>query len=159
MTQEPEGGGPIWQPPFAIGERFARELMFDEKSVREFAVMALDPNPLHLDVEAASRTRFGGLIASGAHSTSWLLGTLGAMVIPRCHSVGLEFDFKLRRAVPADRIAIAEWIVTSLEAKPSLNGHIMGLAGALRDPAGEVMVAANGKILLLADLDPPKNRG
>lgn len=66
MTKEREGGGQIWQPPFAIGERFARELMFDERSVREFAVMALDPNPLHLDVVAASRTRFGGLIARTA---------------------------------------------------------------------------------------------
>jgi acyl dehydratase len=140
-----------WQPPFAIGERFTRELVFERQGIKQFATLALDPNPLHLDDDFAARSRFGGLIASGTQSMSWILGSLGVFVTERCNSLGLEFDFKLRRAVPADCVAVVSWEIMSLQAKPSLNGHIMMLKGELRDQTGQAMVTANAKILVLAD--------
>jgi hypothetical protein len=148
-----DGKAQSWQPPFSVGERFSRELMFDKETIRAFSLAALDPNPLHLDEDLARNSRFGGIIASGTQTMSWLLGSLGGFVIPRCHSLGLEFNFKLRRAVPADRIAIVEWVVTTLQEKPSLNGYIMGVSGALRAPDGEAMVTTEGQLLLLASLD------
>ena len=120
-----------------------------------FSRAALDPNPLHLDADIAAASRFGGLIASGTQSIAWLLGSLGTWVLERCPSLGLDCDFKLRRAVPADRLAVITWHVVSVSPKPSLNGHIMRARGTLCDPQGEVMVAANASILLLRDLGPP----
>lgn len=40
----------------------------DEKDVVEFA-SRYDPQPMHVDPEAAAQGRFGGLIASGWHTT------------------------------------------------------------------------------------------
>jgi acyl dehydratase len=148
---EPESYSKAWQPPFAIGEQFTRELVFDRQTIKQFATLAMDPNPLHLDDDFAARSRFGDLIASGTQSMSWVLGSLGGFVNARCNSLGLEFDFKLRRAVPADCVAVVAWTVVSLTAKASLNGHIMVLKGELRDQSGEAMVTANAKILVLAD--------
>ena len=154
---EPDGTSQAWQTPFTIGERFTRELVFERQGIKQFAALALDPNPLHQDDDFAARSRFGGLIASGTQSMSWILGTLGEFVTVRCNSLGLEFDFKLRRAVPADCVAMVTWVVNSLEPKPSLNGHIMGLTAELRDAAGRIMVTANAKILVLADFTLPNS--
>jgi hypothetical protein len=151
---DPGGGLLAWQPPFAIGEQFTRELVFERHGIKQFATLALDPNPLHLDDAFAASSRFGGLIASGTQSMSWILGSLGGFVTERCHSLGLEFDFKLRRAVPADCVAVVTWEVVSLQAKRSLNGHIMVLKAGLRDQSGQIMVTANATILVLPDFSP-----
>jgi len=83
------------------------------------------------------------------------MGSLGTWLLARCPSLGLECDFKLRRAVPADQMAVVAWEVISTTAKPSLNGHIIVLRGSLSDLQGQVMVAANATILLLKDLGMP----
>ena len=140
-----------WPAPFTVGERFTRVLLFDRESVKQYATLSLDPNPIHLDEAMAARSRFGRLIASGTHSTGWMSGMLGVFVGERSPSLGLELNFTLRRAVPADQEATVMWEVQSLEAKPTLRGHVMQLAGTLCDPAGVLMVSATAKVLLLRD--------
>jgi acyl dehydratase len=50
---------------FAIGEKFVSPgITITEGMIVEFA-LAYDSQPFHLDVEAAKRSNFGGLIASG----------------------------------------------------------------------------------------------
>jgi acyl dehydratase len=50
---------------FAIGERFVtRGVTLTESLIIDFA-MTYDPQPFHIDVEAARRSNYGGLIASG----------------------------------------------------------------------------------------------
>ena len=50
---------------FAIGERFVtRGVTLTESLIIGFA-MTYDPQPFHIDVEAAQESNYGGLIASG----------------------------------------------------------------------------------------------
>jgi len=50
---------------FAVGERFeTRGVTLTESGIIDFA-MTHDPQPFHIDVEAARRSNYGGLIASG----------------------------------------------------------------------------------------------
>ena len=50
---------------FAIGERFrTRGVTLTESMIIDFA-MTYDPQPFHIDAEAARRSTYGGLIASG----------------------------------------------------------------------------------------------
>ncbi|MDH3475992.1 MAG: MaoC family dehydratase [Rhodospirillales bacterium] len=50
---------------FEIGERFeSRGVTLTESQILDFA-LAYDPQPFHLDREAAAASPFGGLIASG----------------------------------------------------------------------------------------------
>ena len=44
-----------------------------EEEIVEFA-MRFDPQPFHVDAEAAERSPFGGLIASGWHTTALFMG-------------------------------------------------------------------------------------
>jgi acyl dehydratase len=56
-----------------IGDRFALgSHVFTAEEIKAFAAR-FDPQPFHIDEEAAARSHFGGLCASGWHSTStWM---------------------------------------------------------------------------------------
>ena len=51
------------------------EVVMTEAEVLEFA-RRYDPQPFHIDPEAAARSMFGGLIASGWHTASSYMGLL-----------------------------------------------------------------------------------
>jgi acyl dehydratase len=53
---------------FAVGECFqTRGVTLTESGIIDFA-MNYDPQPFHIDVEAARQSNYGGLIASGFHT-------------------------------------------------------------------------------------------
>jgi acyl dehydratase len=53
---------------FTVGERFAtRGVTLTESGIIDFA-LRYDPQPFHIDVEAARQSNYGGLIASGFHT-------------------------------------------------------------------------------------------
>ena len=53
---------------FAIGDRFTtRGVSLTESMIVDFA-LTYDPQPFHIDVEAARQSNYGGLIASGFHT-------------------------------------------------------------------------------------------
>ncbi|MCA6115892.1 MaoC family dehydratase [Bradyrhizobium sp. WSM 1738] len=53
-----------------VGQRFTSEAhTVDEAQIREFAVQ-FDPQPFHTDTQAAERTFFNGLAASGWHTAA-----------------------------------------------------------------------------------------
>lgn len=57
--------GNQWFEDFEVGQRFvSRGVTLTEASIIEFATR-YDPQRFHIDREAAARTHFGGLIASG----------------------------------------------------------------------------------------------
>jgi len=55
---------------FAVGQRFATgRITVDAADIKAFAA-AFDPQPFHLDEEAARTSLFGGLAASGWHTAA-----------------------------------------------------------------------------------------
>lgn len=53
---------------FAVGEKFTtRGVSLTESMIIGFA-LTYDPQPFHIDVEAARESNYGGLIASGFHT-------------------------------------------------------------------------------------------
>jgi acyl dehydratase len=53
---------------FAVGDKFTtRGVTLTESMIIDFA-LAYDPQPFHIDVEAARASNYGGLIASGFHT-------------------------------------------------------------------------------------------
>ena len=55
---------------FQVGERFRSPgVTLTESDIIGFA-LAYDPQPFHIDAEAAAKSSFGGLIASGLHTLS-----------------------------------------------------------------------------------------
>lgn len=56
-----------WFDDYQVGDEFLSEpVEFTENEIVEFA-LRYDPQPFHIDREAAKRSPFGGFIASGTH--------------------------------------------------------------------------------------------
>src|SRR5882672_8639184 len=63
-------GEPLYLDDFHVGQRFASAThLIDTAQIKAFAGQ-FDPQPFHLDEEAAKRTLFGGLVASGWHTAA-----------------------------------------------------------------------------------------
>ncbi len=135
--------------PWTLGEADIQTLVFDKPSIRAFATMSGDANPMHHDAEFAAATRFGGLIASAGHYSAQMMGAVATWLSQRTGSLGLEFTFQFRRAVLVDSVMTLEWRIIDIVSKPSLKGHIVSMEGALRQADGAVAVVATCKGLVL----------
>ncbi|WP_137389388.1 MaoC family dehydratase [Rhodoligotrophos defluvii] len=138
-----------WVPPFQVGESFSREVVFDAESIRTFARMALDDNPLHHDEDYAKTTRFGGLIASGTQTIGVTTGSVAAFLTGRCSALGLQFNCTLRRAVRAGEAATIFWRIDKITPKASLGGYLLEMTGRLVTSAGQDAVAVKATTLIL----------
>jgi acyl dehydratase len=135
--------------PFRIGERFSKPLVLDAESIGEFATMVGDPNPLHLDESAARDSRFGGLIASAAQTSALMTAFTAHFVTERAPGLGLEMNYRFRRAVKCGDPLLIVWEVSAIEPKPKLNGYIVTFTGSLTDSAGEIGVSGEVKTLVM----------
>jgi acyl dehydratase len=131
-----------------VGETFSKRHLFTAADISDLARRAGDLNPLHHDADKAAKTRFGGLIASGAQTSALLMG-LAAAYLSRDHdTAGLEFTFRLRRGVPAGTDAILSWEITSVEPNPKLGGDLVGFRGEIADAAGQRYLNAEGRAVV-----------
>ena len=142
----------------AVGERFAERVEFDADSIREFARLCGDFNPLHHDTDYAAQSPFGTLIASGPHVTSRMMALTATHFSATCQPLGLGFTFRFVRAVPAGVTLDLQWDLTALEPKRSLAGDMITLDGRAIDDDGVVYVTGHGTLLLRPRHAPPGAR-
>jgi 3-hydroxybutyryl-CoA dehydratase len=136
------------QQPVEVGARCEREACFDAASIKAFATLCGDHNPLHHDEARARASTFGGLIASGPHVTSLMMG-LDASWLTRDHdALGLGFEFRFLRAIPAGTVLKLAWTVTACRYKPSLDGFVVEVEGEATDVAGTVYTTGRGANLV-----------
>ncbi len=133
---------------FKVGDTFEARLHFTADSVRRFAAMTGDTNPLHHDEAYARASRFGGLIACAGDYTAQMMGALAKALTARGGALGLEFQFKFLRAVHAGETLDLRWVVAAVTPKPGLGGHIVQVEGTLARPDGTVSVAATSKAVV-----------
>jgi acyl dehydratase len=130
-----------------IGETATRTRHITEADIRAFATMCEDFNPLHHDAEAAAASRFGGLIASGPHYVSLLLGLLATAYSKHGPQVGVECSVVFAKPVrPGDTIEF-KWVVR--EIAPKSKGDIVTLDGSITNQHGDTVLTAIGKILAI----------
>lgn len=136
--------------PVEPGYRFSRLHTFDEEQVRAFALATGDVNPLHHDVEFARGTRFGGLIASGTHTASLLMGLTASHFAAKGTVLGINFSVDLLRPVLASETVSIEWSVTSIATR-SKGGCILDLQGSMKGADDRTRVLAQGTVLFTPD--------
>ena len=134
--------------PVRLGARASRRVTFDADAIREFATLSGDRNPLHHDEHAAADGPFGTLIASGPHVVALMMGLDATFLSQRHLALGLGFEFRFVKAVPAGATLTLEWTVSGVEHKRSLAGDIVSVEGRAIDDAGTVYVTATGRNLL-----------
>jgi acyl dehydratase len=130
------------------GERFSSQVTLTPREVAACAQAAGDDNPIHHDPEFARSTRFGRVIASGAHTTALLLGLTASHFSRRGAMLGLEFWVRFRRAVFADETIRLEWLVIRVRPSPKLGGDIVELRGRIKGQDGATAVGAKGVVLV-----------
>ena len=133
--------------PFA-GETFFKRHVFTPEDIADFASRAGDWNPLHHDVDMATGTRFGGLIASGTQTAALLLGLVASHLSKTHEPAGLEFSFRFRRGIPAGTEATLTWRITAIEPSAKLRGDLVTLAGEITDDDGHRYVSCEGRAVI-----------
>ena len=133
--------------PLRVGEFAVREIPLTAEDIVRYATLCGDTNPLHHDEAAARSSRFGGLIASGAHTLALLTGFCAAFTTSRAPCVGLEFSYQLRRAARAGDTLRMRWEVVAVEPSAKLGGDLVTLRGEIRDKGEALLVTASGKVL------------
>jgi acyl dehydratase len=129
-------------------ERFSSEITLTPTAVREYAVSVGDTNPVHHDPEFAAASRYGRLIASGAHTTALLLGLTASHFSTKGSMVGLEFWVRFRRPVFADETVRLEWLVVKVTPNEKLGGEVVELRGRIRGQDGKTALGAKGRVLV-----------
>src|SRR5262245_57933113 len=112
---------------FAVGQTFgSARLRVDKERIKSFAA-EFDPQPFHLDDDAAGATIFRGLAASGWHTAAMTMRLLvDSELKPAGGIVGAGFDeFRWPRPVrPADELQLTSEV---LEVRPSKSRPGQGL--------------------------------
>jgi acyl dehydratase len=72
----------------------------NEEEIIEFA-SRYDPQPFHIDPEAAASSPFGGLIASGWHTTALFMGMFVRGILVDTASMGSPGVEEIRWTAPA----------------------------------------------------------
>ena len=112
---------------FAVGQTFGSgRVRIDEDRIKSFAA-EFDPQPFHLDAEAARKSLFGGLAASGWHTAALTMRLLVESEIkPVGGIIGAGFDeLRWPRPVrPGDELRVESEV---LEVRPSKSRPEQGI--------------------------------
>jgi acyl dehydratase len=101
-----------------VGQKAARTRTVRERDIELFTELTGDRNPLHYDAEAASGSRFGGIIVQGG-VTSGLLNAVVAEELPGPGSVFLHVDWSFKAPVrPGDELTAEVEVLETREDKP-----------------------------------------
>lgn len=114
----------------AVGMTVSIQNTVTEQDIVDFARVSGDHNPLHMDEEYAKQTQFGGRIAHGALSASYISAVLGND-LPGPGAVFLELSLKFVRPVRigdtvTSTATIAEMIERGNRVKLAVKGEVAG---------------------------------
>jgi acyl dehydratase len=136
---------------FAEGQRYGSgRLTVDKERIRSFAA-EFDPQPFHLDEEAARRSIFGGLAASGWHTAAMTMRLLVQSEFkPAGGIIGAGFDeFRWPAPVrPGDELHLE---IEVLEVRPSKSRPSQGLVKirtTTKNQKGEAVQVSVGNLIV-----------
>jgi acyl dehydratase len=132
-----------------VGEVFERRVTFDEARARAFATLVGDFNPIHHDESFATASRFGGLIISGTQSVALLMAMTATFLSARGAALGLDYQFRFRKAVRMGETCDLKWVVTEVLPKPGLGEIVSFDASMTITSSGDVAVSGTGKCALM----------
>jgi len=125
-----------------VGQTAEYQRVVSDEAVRAFAQITGDFNPVHLDDQAASRTRFGGRIAHGMLSAG-LVSAAIANELPGAGSIYLAQT--LRFTAP---VRIGDTVTVSLTVLELLSRKRVRLSTVCKNQNGETVLDGEATILV-----------
>ena len=127
-----------------IGDKFTKSKQITDGVVRAFAELSGDYNPIHLDEEFASKTRFGKRIAHGMISAALISAVLGNEFKEK-KVVYMSQELRFIAPVFIDDTVTATATVKNIrEDKP-----IVTIETVCTNQSGEKVVTGEGKLMIL----------
>ena len=123
-----------------IGQQAIAIKKFDKESVKLFAELTGDYNPIHFDVAYAEKTIFKTPIVHGPLVLT-LVTTLFAKELPGPGSVYLSHEIKFIRPVYYDDVITAILKVTDISPK----GHVF-ISTICKNQNGEIVIEGNARL-------------
>ena len=123
--------------------------LVSKEEIMQFAKQ-YDPVPRHIDEEAAARSIFGGLTASGVHTFAVFI-SLTSKLQPRLHVLaGMGWDeVRLPNPVrPGDELNLETIVLEKRESKSKSDRGIVRSQVRLRNQKSEVVLQCFGNILV-----------
>ena len=139
-----------------VGQRFVSGThRIDEEQIRAFAEQ-FDPQPFHLDPEAAKTTLFEGVVASGWHTAAVTMRLLVDCGLPIAGGiVGVGAEIAWPRPVRPGAVLHVESEI--LELRPSRSRPDRGMAtvrSVTRDQSGVVVQVLVAKLIVPRRMQP-----
>jgi acyl dehydratase len=139
-----------------VGQRFASgEHALDTAQIKAFAA-AYDPQPFHLDEEAARGSLFAGLVASGWHTaaiTMRLLVEGGAPIAGGIIGGGGEIGWP-RPTRPGDVLRVESEVLEIVPSRSRPDRGTVSLRSETRNQQGEVVQVLTARLVV-----PRRGRG
>ena len=136
---------------FKVGDELTSPgVTITEAQIIEFA-LTFDPQPFHVDVTAAERSMFGGLIASGFHTaalTFRLLWQTGALNDGSIGSPGLDELRWLKPVRPGDTLHVVAKVIETRRSRSKPDRGIVKLAYTTKNQHGDVVMTVVGNQLM-----------
>jgi len=132
----------------AVGQVATLVTVVDEQRIRAFAEVSGDTNPMHLDPAFGGRTRFGGPIAHGMLSASFISAVIGTR-LPGPGAIWISQTLRFTAPVRAGDVITAKVEVVELFSAR----RRVRLATTCINQREQVVV--EGEALLVVDDVPP----
>jgi acyl dehydratase len=142
-----------WFEDYVVGTMAEHgTVVVDEAELLDFG-RRFDPQPFHVDAEAAARGPFGGLIASGWHTCALMMRLFAQEYLSEASSLGSPGVDELRwlRPVrPGDRLTLRTTVEEARLSRSKPDRGLVRTRVELRDDDGGVVLSLTAMNLILA---------
>ena len=133
--------GSVYLEDLHVGQRFeSASHVVTTDEIKAFA-RQFDPQPFHLDEEAAARSMFGGLAASGWHTAALTMRLLvggGAPIAGGVVGAGVEITWP-RPVRPGDELQVFSEVTEITPSRSKPDRGIVALRSETRNQRGEAV--------------------
>ena len=149
----------LYLDDFYVGQRFmSGSHTVDEDQITRFA-REFDPQPFHLDEDAAKGTLFAGLAASGWHTaaiTMRLLVDGGAPIAGGIVGVGGEISWP-RPTRPGDILQVESEVIQVAPSRSRPDRGIVTIRSETRNQRGDIVQTFVAKVVVPRRLETPES--
>jgi acyl dehydratase len=144
--------GTLFLDDLHVGQRFAAgPVSVTAAEITDFA-RAFDPQPFHLDHEAAKGSLFQGLAASGWHTAALTMRMLVAGGIPIAAGViGVGGEIAWPKPVrPGDTLRVETEVLAIVRSRSKPNQAIVTMRSTTTNQRGETVQVLTSKLIVFA---------